>query len=169
MDLGSLAGGIGGLVSVGGGIIGSQESVEGAKAKAAAQRQIAQLEIQADAQRRQAMEISARRTMLQTVRNAQQARSMALSAAVNQGAQFSSSAASGQAQSSNQAAYQNLGVSQNLQLGENLFNINAQIDQQKMAEADAETKIAEGQGTSSLFGSIGKAIPDIMKLATLIP
>lgn len=164
----AITGGLEGL-SFAGSIYSAFQSSSAAKAKYNSEKQIASLEMQADQVRRQAMEMSARRQQLQTIRTAQQARAMALSTAVGQGAQFSSSAESGQAQTNAQAAYANLGVSQNLQYGEQLFNINSMIDTQKIAEADAESKLASSQGLNSLFSSAGKAIPDIMKLATLFP
>lgn len=158
-----------GAFGLAGSIYGSLEQSQGAKAKYAAEKQIAGLEMQADEQRRQAMELSARRQQLQTVRTAQQARAMALSSAVGQGAQFSSSAAAGQAQTSSQAAYANLGVSQNLQFGEQMFNINEQIDAQKIAESEAESKMASGAGLSSMFGAFGKSAQGLSSLFSLIP
>ena len=163
--------GFGGALEIGsvvGGLMGTSKSVQGSKEKAAAEKQIAQLEIQSDAVRRKAMEFSARRQMLQTVRQAQQAKAIGLANAVNQGAQFSSGLAGGYGSISGQASTQQVGVLTNLGFGENIFDINAQIDKQKMAEADAETKIAEGQGQSSMFGSIGKAVPSIISLASLL-
>ena len=161
----------GGLEGLGfaGSVYSAFQSSSAAKAKANAEKQIASLEMQADQVRRQAMETSARRQQLQTVRTAQQARAMALSTAVGQGAQFSSSAEAGQAQTASASAYSNLGVSQNLQFGEQLFGINQSIDQQKIAEADAEGKLASSQGLGSIFSAGAKALPDIMKLATLFP
>ena len=168
-DLSTFAGGAGGLLSAGGSIFSAIESSKAAKEKADAEKQIASLEIQADSQRRQAMELSARRQQLQTVRNAQQAQAMALSAATNQGAAFGSGLQGGLAGVSGQANTANLGVSQNLQFGENLFDINQQIDTQKMNIADAETSLSNAQGLSSMFSSISKGLPAIMNLATLIP
>jgi hypothetical protein len=162
-------GGLGELASLSGQFLGVSESSQGAQAKYDAQKKIAALEMQADAQRRQAMEISARRNMLQTVRNAQQAQAQALANATSQGAQFGSGVAGGKGTVAGEAGQQMLGVSQNLQIGENMFDINNQINIQKMNEADAESKIAQGQGMSSMFGAIGKAIPDVMKLLTLVP
>lgn len=156
------------LFDTAGSIYGALESSSGASAKYAAQKQIAALEMQQDQVRRQSMEMSARRQQLQTVRTAQQARATALSSAVGQGAQFSSSAESGQAQTNAQAAYSNLGVSQNLQFGEHMFDINAQIDAAKITEANAESKMASGQGLSSMFNSASKAITPLMQLSSLI-
>lgn len=166
-QISGIEGGIG-LGGLGLSILGTLEQSSAAKAKAQEEKQIAALEMQADQQRRQAMEISARRQQLQTVRTAQQARAMALSTAVGQGSQFSSSAESGQAQTNAQAAYSNLGVSQNLQIGEKLFDINAQIDSAKMAEADAESKMSSGLGLAGLGKGLLSSSMDIGKLMSLI-
>lgn len=160
--------GVGGLGLIGS-LLGGMQSASGAKAKFQAEQNIASLEMQANEQRRQAMELSARRQQLQNVRSAQQASSMALASAVNSGAQFSSSAQAGQAQAGAQAAYGNLGISQNRQIGENIFNIDSSIDAQKLAEAQAESQIASGQGLSSIFGAVGSQAGNIGKLATLLP
>src|SRR5882672_1056370 len=134
--------GAGATLQAAGSIYGAIEGSQFAKQKADEEKAIAQLEMQADQQRRQAMEISARRQQVQTVRNAQQARATALSASVNQGAQFSTGAQGGQQGVTSQGNFANLGVSQNLQIGENLFNINSAIDATKIAEADTESKQA---------------------------
>lgn len=167
-QISGIEGGIG-LVGLAGGIAGALETSAGAKQKAEAQKAIFQLEQQADAQRRNAMEIAARRQQLQTVRTAQTARAAALSAAVGQGAQFSSSAQGGQQGVTSQGNYANLGVSQNLLTGEKLFDINSEIGGAKLTEANAETKMAEGSGISSLFGSLGKSAGAFGNLLSLIP
>jgi hypothetical protein len=164
--------GIGGgldLAGLGMSIFGANESSQAAQAKYDAQKKIAGLEIQADAQRRQAMEISARRNMLQTVRNAQQAQAQALANATSQGAQFGSGLAGGKGTVAGEAGTQMLGVSQNLQIGEKMFDINDQINMQKMAESDAESKMSQGQGMSAFGGDLMKAVPNLMKLFTLVP
>lgn len=158
-----------GIAGLAGGIAGSLETSEGASQKYAAQKQIARLQMLADQQRRQQMETDARRQMLQTVRNAQQAGAIGLSNAVAQGAQFGSGAAAGQGQVSAQSAYSNLGTSQSLQIGEQMFNINEQIDAQKIAEADAETKMAQGQGLSSMLGALGKSGSAFTNIFSLLP
>jgi len=129
-----------------------------AKQKAEAEKANAMLEMQADQQRRQAMEIDARRRMLQTVRTAQQAQSSALAASVNQGGQFSSGLAGGRATVSGEAATSELGISQNLQIGEKLFDINSQIDINKLSIADIESKSSQAQGISSAMTGIGKGL-----------
>jgi hypothetical protein len=130
---------------------------------AAASKAIAQDEMAADQQRRTAMELSARRQSVQDLRMNQRARAMATQNATTQGAQFGSGLAGGIGSISGQSGNNQLGISQNLQIGENLFNINQQIDAEKMAEADAKSKEATfgaigglGKGLGSVFGDIGK-------------
>lgn len=161
----------GGLSAFGlaGSAFGTLESMQGANQQSAASQQIARLEMQQNQVRQQAMEMSARRQQLQTVRTAQQSRAMALSAAVGQGAQFSSSAQAGQAQTAAQSAYAQQGVSQSLQFGEQLFSLDNSIDQQKLLEAKAQTKTATGAGISSLFGDVTKSAGGISNLLSLIP
>jgi hypothetical protein len=139
-----------------------------AKDVAGAQTQIAGLEMQADQQRRTAMEINARRSMTQNIRSAQVARSLALSAGVNQGAQFSSSVQAGEQGAASQGAYANLGTSQNLQLGEKLFDINSDIDSAKIAESNAKAKEAEAQAIGGLGKGLGTVFGDIGKMAMFI-
>lgn len=167
-QLTGIQGGLG-AIGLAGSIFGTLDSMQGANQKSAAQQQIARLEMQQDQVRKQAMEMSARRQQLQTVRTAQQSRAMALSAAVGQGAQFSSSAQSGQAQTAAQSAYAQQGVSQNLQFGEQMFALDNSIDQQKLLEAQAETKTSTGAGISSLFGDVTKSAGGISNLFSLIP
>ena len=158
-----------GVLGLAGSIFGGIESSQGAQSKYQSEMQIANLQMQEDQQRRQAMEISARRQQLENVRKAQQFSAANLAAAVNQGAQFSSAGEAGRSAPGAAAAYSNLGISQNLQIGEQLFNINQQISEQKINEAKAESQIASGQGISSIFGAIGQQAGNIGKLATLLP
>src|SRR5258706_2000925 len=76
--------------------------------------QITGLEGQVNDQRRQAMELSARRQQLEIFRNTQRARAQGLAAATNQGAQFGSGLAGGQAQATDEGLFNIAGVNQNL-------------------------------------------------------
>lgn len=146
------------VAGIGIGIAGALGAANAAKKKSGAERAIAGFEMQADQQRRQAMELNASRQSLQTLRNAQQARSISLAAATNQGAQFGSGLAGGQATVSGQAGNSLLGISQNLEIGRNLFNINQNIDAAKMTVADAETQMATDQALMSVGSSLGKGV-----------
>lgn len=135
-------------------IFGGSKSASGAKMQYQAQLQEAQLEQQADAQRRQAMELDANRKNMEVLRNSQRARSQALENATSQGAQFGSGLQGGYGQVSGQSNTNLLGIGQDLKIGENLFDINGQINQQKMLYAQGGQMVNEGNAISS----IGKTI-----------
>jgi len=166
-NIGTTAGGIGAGVGLGFSAFGGYESYQGAKAEATASKNIAGLEIQQDAVRRQAMELSAQRQEMQNLRQSQRARSMALSTATNQGGQYGSALGGAYGQISGGSGVNQLGITQALQSGEQMFALNAQIDQQKMAIADAKTQQAEGAGISSFGKSLSGSIDPLMRLGML--
>jgi hypothetical protein len=135
-------------------IFGGLEAAQGAKQKAALEKQIAGMEMQVNEQRRLAMETNNRRMQTETIRKAQVARSLALSAGVGQGAQFSSSGMSAQQGAASGAAWNVAGMSANLQIGEKIFDYDSMISNAKMSIADAESKEAQGLG----IAAIGKGI-----------
>ncbi len=133
---------------------GAYENYQGAKGQAAASKQMAELEMRQEAVRKQAMELQAKRQSMEVVRNAQRARSLALTNATAQGANQGSGLVGGYGQISGQTGVNLLGISQNLSFGAQMFDLNAQISQQKMAYADAGSKMALGSGLSSLGGTL---------------
>jgi hypothetical protein len=139
---------------------GAYKSSQGAKDQSAGAMNIANLEIQEDQVRRQAMQLMAHRQTTEVLRNSQRARATALGNAVGQGAQFGSGLQGGYGQIGSQTAWNTEGISQNLQLGNQIFDINGQIDQQRIAMAQAGTRMATGQGISGLgSGLMGAAGP----------
>lgn len=155
-DIGSATSGFASLAGTGLSLDAAlgQASAQAASAKESQNQ--AMLEMQADTQRRTAMELTARRQQLQTIRNQQMARSMALTTATSQGAAYgeSSGLRGAYASIADQSATNQRNVSENLQVGEHLFDINAQIDASKMQQA-------KDQAGASMFaglGAIGKAI-----------
>jgi len=136
---------------------GMSQQMSGAKQAAAASQAIAADEIQQDALRRQAMELSAARQEKEILRNQQRARALALNATVNQGGQTgnSTSALGGAVgQISGQTTTNQVGLEQNLALGRSMFDINNDVNRQKMLMAQAGATSAMGQGFSSLGGSL---------------
>lgn len=123
------------------------------------------LERDVEGQKRQAMELDARRKSLQTMRQAQQARSAGLAAATNQGAGGdllqggNSGYAGGQAQVRGDETTNLLGINQNLTIGRNIFDLNSKISDQSVAQAYAQQSMQQSQGFSqlgtSLVGSAG--------------
>lgn len=139
--------------------MGGQDKVKAAQQTADASSRIAGLETQQDQVRRQAMEVSARRQQIETVRMQQRARAQALTNATSQGASKGSGLEGGYGQISGQTGFNQLGISQNLAFGEQMFDINAQINTQKQAIAQASALSAQGTGMQSLgqgiLGSTG--------------
>lgn len=129
------------------------------------QSNISGLEGQVNDQRRQAMELSARRQQMEIFRNQQRARAMATNSAVNQGAQFGSGLQGGLAQVTDQSLTNAQGVNQNLEIGRNIFGFDDQISKQKMALSQVQGQMATDQGISTLGGSILKGAGTISNIA----
>lgn len=125
---------------------GALRQVEGAQTQNTANKAIIGLESQAEDQRRAAMELDARRSVRQTIRQAQVARATGLSAAVNQGAMFGSGLQGAYGQIAGDTNTSLLGIGQNLEIGRAIFGINSNITQQKLAYAGGQDIINEGSG-----------------------
>lgn len=147
-------------------IIGGMKQTAAAKQEAAAKMQIANLEIDADKQRRQAMELDSSRKSMEVLRNSQRARAISLTASVSSGSQFGSGYAGAQGQISGQSGTNLLSIAQNTQIGENLFDISSQISGQRMKIAQASSDMATGAGISAIGKSISGAQGPLGNLAT---
>lgn len=133
------------------GIFGGSET---AKKQAAEQKAINADQIKIEAQKRQAMELDAKRRELEVFRNVQRARSISLTNATLQGGQFGSGLLGGQAQAS-QAGNEDLtGIRQNLEVGRAIGDLNNDISRHKMALADLGADASFYSGLTSLGGSI---------------
>lgn len=164
-NMGTIAGGFGALAGLGLSAVGAFDQYGAAKQTAAASAQTAQLEMQQNAVRQQAMHVASRRQSMQTLRQAQQAQAQNLASATSQGAQFGSGLAGGQASASGQAGNNLLGINQNLEAGDKMFALSSQIDQQKIAMANAQSQSAFGGALGGLGGDLSKAIGPMMNLA----
>lgn len=154
LGMGAMAnpiGAVGMLGGIGASIYGGIKSYEAAQGQFGAEQKIFGLEAQAEAQRKQMMELNARRSALQVVRNQQRARSMAVSTSTQQGAQFGSGVQGAYGQISGQSGVGLLGINQQLQAGENLFGINSQIMQQRQQYAQFGSQAYTGQA----IGQVG--------------
>jgi hypothetical protein len=156
MDPISMAMGAVSLVGMGMSLFGTSKATAAAQQESAAVQQINQLDIQVNAQRQQQMVLQANRQQLQNVRNVQMARSMALTSATSQGAQFGSGLSGGYGQIAGQGNTQKLATNQNLEIGKNIFGLDNQIDQQRILEAQAQGNMATAQGMQSLGGDLMK-------------
>lgn len=163
-DYGSAAGGIGAAVGLGFSAFGAYNQYTSAQKQASISQNIIGLEQQAEGQRRTAMELQARRQNMQILRQNQVARAMATQNATGQGAQYGTGLSAGLSQVQGQTGVNLSGLSQNLQIGENMFDINAQISQQKIAMSQAKAQEAEGAGISSFGKSLGGSITPLFNL-----
>jgi hypothetical protein len=134
--------------------VGAYESYSAAKDSAAANSKIAQDQQAQNALSQQAMELNARRQQLETIRNSQKARALALSDATAQGAGQGSGLQGGYGQVQGDADTTLLGIQQQLSLGQQNFSIDADITSQKIALANAQSKASFGQGLTSLGGAL---------------
>ena len=133
------------------GIFGSSNT---AKKQAAEQKAINADQIKIEGQKRQAMELDARRRELEVFRNVQRAQSIALTNATLQGGQFGSGLLGGQAQAS-QAGRQDLtSIGQNLTIGRTISDLNNDISQHKMTLADLGADASFYSGLTQLGGTI---------------
>lgn len=145
-------------------LFGGQKAASASKQQAQLSSQNAQYEMQIDQQRRQAMELDAQRKSIDVVRNAQRARSIALTDAASSGSQFGSGLQGGYGQIAGQSGFNLLGINQNRQIGESIFGYNQQIDLNKIRMASLGSQIASGEGEMSLGKSLGSSIGPLSNL-----
>lgn len=133
---------------------GAYESYQLGQQISGVQGQITQQQIEAEAVKRNAMELTAHRSQLEVVRNNQRARAMATNNATSQGAQFGSGLSGGLGQIQGQSGTNLLGINQNLATGEQLSSINTRIDQYQGQVTQLQGQLSTAQG----IGSAGKAM-----------
>lgn len=149
------------IAGLGMSLFGGGASLFGSKKTSELQEKIANEERLANQQRLRAMELSSRRQQIQNIRNVQLQRSMALTAATAQGAQFGTGLAGGIAQVNAEGAWNELGITQNTEIGRNMFAINDRISGLKAQIGETQSEMAMYQGLGSLGGSLMKAGPTI--------
>lgn len=151
-----------GLIMQGGGMLGS---IFGSNSYNESQQRIAQLQMEQNAVRKQAMEVNARRQQTENLRNTQLQRSMALNSATAQGAQFGTGLAGGMAQVTNTGNWNALGINQSLLSGRQMFALDDQINIQKQNAANAQTQMATFQGLSSFGASLMGAAGPLSRMS----
>lgn len=124
-----------------------------------------QAEQEAEKLRKKQMELEAKRRTMEVLRNQQRARSIALTAATNQGAAGGSGLQGGFGQISGQANTQRLSTNQNLEIGRGLFGASASISDARMAYANAGTNLAQWQGIGQLGTSMMSVAPQLSALS----
>lgn len=158
-----------GLTAAAGGLglqaYGTSQSVSAAKQSAQYNQQIAASQQRQEALRQQQMELDARRRQRESIRQAQRARSIALAAANNQGAQFGSGLPGGFGQVSGEMNTQLLGVQQALQLGRENFGESQNISNARYGLAGTQSQAAFGAGLSSLGGALIQSMGQVERLS----
>jgi hypothetical protein len=139
---------------------------EAAEKNNEAQRRQAMLEQAAENERRKHMELVKRRQDREVVRNTQRMHALSTQVATSQGAQFGSGYAGGQAQITQDAGNNLLTLNQNLFYGRRIFDINAQISENRKNISDAQMDSQYAQGLSSLGSSLFNAAAPISRVAT---
>lgn len=143
-----------GAIGLGMQLYGKFAGSDSAEEYAQLEKKQAGLEMGINQQKKQQMELSGRRQLLENFRNAQRLRAQGVNSAVNQGAQFGTGMQGGLYQNTSQGHYNALGIDQNLEIGRSIFGLNDQISGVKMQMADVKTDMNNAQGWSSLGGSI---------------
>lgn len=138
---------------------GTIKQTQAAKEQARLQKDMTAQELRMEADRKKMMELDARRKQLEALRQGQRARALALTAATNQGAGFGTGLLGGYGQIAGQTGANLLGISQGLELGRNMFDINAQMNQTKIAMAGAAGAGATGMGLMTMGGNLMRAAP----------
>lgn len=129
------------------------------------QSNISGLEGSVNSQRQQQMALSSQRQQLENFRNTQRIRAQGLNAAVGQGAQFGTGLQGAQAQATDQGLFNSQGINQNLEIGNNLFSLDNQISQQKLALSGLQSStnvqlsgIQSNMATDQGIANVGSAL-----------
>lgn len=129
-------------------ILAAQQSVDASNASTALSKSSVQAQQVIEAQKRNAMELDARRNQLEIIRNQQRARAMGLTNATSAGSSKGSGLQGAYGQASGQTGVNLLGVQQNLQIGQNIFDQNANISNNNIAMADLQNSYAIQQAAN---------------------
>lgn len=149
------------VAGVGMSAYGMNQQQKAASNMQSSQQDMVRQEQAAEAQRQQAMELDARRRMLQQVRQGNVARATALSAATGDGAAFGSGLQGAYGNISGQENTNLTGISQNLQIGRSIFGINSNITQDRLDYSNAQGGYMSGGAMMSLGGKMVALGPTI--------
>lgn len=134
-------------------VASAERSTQVAAQSAAINTGIINTQVDMERQRLQAMEIDARRSQTEIIRNQQRARALAVTTATAQGASRGSGLQGGYGQISGQTTYNALGVQQQLDLGRNMFNLNSQLAGQRTQMVDLESQYAAFRASQQTAGA----------------
>lgn len=155
-----------GAVGLAASALGVGTSIYGAEQQSEAQQQMLAIQQKEQEQRKNLFEIEQQRKRVEDLRQGQIAQSTARANAVSQGAQFGSGLLGGLAEIQGESNYNILGIQQNTQVGENLFSLDQQLTQAKIASAQASTYQQIGSSLTSFGGQAISSMGEIGKLTS---
>jgi len=133
-------------------LLASAQSVEASNKSFGINQNIITSEQGVEAQKQQAMEVDARRQQMEIIRNQQRGRALSLTTGVAQGGSGYARGASARGgvygQLSGQTGVNLLGVQQNLDIGRNIFGLNQNISNQRIAGNELEHTYALQQAAN---------------------
>ncbi len=133
-------------------LLASQQSIEASNKSFEISKNIITSEQGVEKQKMQAMEIDARRQQMEIIRNQQRGRALSLTTGVAQGGSGFVGGASARGGAYGQIAGQTgvnlLGVQQNLEIGRNIFGLNQNISNQRIAGNELEHTYALQQAAN---------------------
>jgi hypothetical protein len=135
---------------------------------AESQKDIINVQLQEEQQRKAAMELDATRRKRQMVREAIAARSQALAISTASGTAQSSPLQGAYSQIAGQTAVNEQGVNQNLQIGENLFGLKAQETALSKNVASSTSLANTGTGLASLGNGFIQNLKQINSVGTYL-
>lgn len=154
-----------GLVGLGTSIFGGLGASSAAKKEAQVGQEISTVQQAQNDLRQQMMNIQGRRSQLETIRNTQRARAMAVSSAYSQGAQLGSGTQGGVAGVESQGAFGLQGINQNIQAGNQMFGFERQISGYKKQLSGLQSQASTDEGIASLGGALMKSAGSLGNLA----
>lgn len=139
-------------IGIGIGLVGMSEQKKASEQAASAQQDQIQQEQAIEAQKQKQMDLEYQREQKQALRNSIRARAVSLATATHQGAQFGSVLQGAYGQISGEYNTQTLANSQNYQIGQNIFGLNSNISNDKIAYSQAMAQYQQGAALTSLGG-----------------
>lgn len=143
-----------GAVGLAASAVGTVVSVQASQASAKAQKQALAAQQQAEDLRQQSMNFEAQRQQQQVLRQAQTARSVAISNAANSGSSLGSGLQGGESGINSTSDTRIGGIGTEQGLGNSIFAANANKTQAQIAGASAQSEAAIGGGITSLGGGL---------------
>jgi hypothetical protein len=154
-----------GAIGLGLKLWGGFSAMSAAKEAHGVESQITDLGNQVTDQKRIQMQMDAGRRNLEIFRRTQQLKAQSLAGATAGNSQFGSGEAGGQGAITSAGFFNAEGVNNNLAIGQNIFGLDKQISNQKLALSGIQTTIATDQGIGSTGSSMMGSAETVGKLS----